>query len=94
MDRYAFLKANGERVGAVVAAVVGLLALLLGWIGVSGADLTTKQVPYIISGAVFGLFALGVAGTLWIGAALRAEWQKLDDIYVLLADDAPESPTP
>jgi hypothetical protein len=73
MDRIAFLKANGERIGAVVAAAIGLIALLLGWIGVSGAGLTTQQIPYIVSGAVFGLFALGVGGTLWIGAALRDE---------------------
>jgi hypothetical protein len=87
MGRYTFLKANSERVGSVIAVVVGLLALLLGWVGVSGKGLTTQQIPYVVSGAGFGLFALGIGATLWISAALRDEWRKLDDIHSLLAED-------
>lgn len=94
MDRYAFLKANAERVGSVIAVVVGLVALLAGWIGVSGVALTTQQIPYLVSGAGFGLFALGIGATLWISAALRDDWRKLDDIYVLLAKDDPSLSVP
>jgi hypothetical protein len=99
MDRIAFVKANGERLAAVVAVTVGMLALLLGWIGVSGKGLVTQQIPYIVSGAIFGLFALGLGATLWIGAGLRDEWRRLDDIYTLLSEDrlgeqAPSSERP
>lgn len=94
MDRYAFLKSNAERVGSVVAVVAGLIALVLGWVGVSGKGLTTQQIPYLVSGAGFGLFALGIGATLWISAALRDEWRKLDDIHGLLAEDDTSRATP
>jgi hypothetical protein len=75
----------------MVAAVLGLVALLLGWLGVSRSSLPSQQIPYLASGAVLGLFALGVAATLWLSADLRDEWRKLDDIYQSMrpgADDA------
>src|SRR5205807_447528 len=54
--------------------------------GVSGVSLVTQQIPYLISGAVVGLVAFGVASTLWISADLRDEWAKLDDIYRAVTD--------
>jgi hypothetical protein len=53
----------------------------VGYIGVSGATLPTEQLPYLASAGLFGLFALGVAATLWLSADLRDEWRKLDDIH-------------
>jgi hypothetical protein len=54
---------------------------------VSGSSLTTEQIPYLASGAVGGLFALGVAATLWLSADLRDEFVKLDDIYRWMTGD-------
>jgi protein-S-isoprenylcysteine O-methyltransferase Ste14 len=75
------IKQQWDRALALVAAAVGVVALILGWIGVSGASLVTQQIPYLVSGAVVGLVAFGAASTLWISADLRDEWAKLDDIH-------------
>jgi hypothetical protein len=81
------IKQQWDRALALLAAVIGALALVLGWVGVSGVSLVTQQIPYLISGAVVGLVAFGVASTLWISADLRDEWAKLDDIYRAVTDE-------
>jgi hypothetical protein len=75
-----FFKEQWDRALACLAAVLGVIALVLGWFGASGASLTVEQIPYVVSGAVAGLFALGTAATLWLSADLRDEWAKLDEI--------------
>ena len=82
------IKQQWDRALALLAAVIGAVSLLVGWVGVSGVSLVTQQIPYLISGAVVGLVAFGVASTLWISADLRDEWAKLDDIYRAVADQA------
>lgn len=78
---YVWMRDRWDRVLAVIAAVVGVIVLIIGWVGVSGSSLTTEQIPYLASGAVGGLFALGAAATLWLSADLRDEYVKLDEIY-------------
>jgi hypothetical protein len=68
-------------VAAAASALAGLVSLLLGWLGVSDKRLPAEQIPYLASNAVFGLFCLGVAATLWLSADLRDEWRKLDQIH-------------
>jgi hypothetical protein len=82
------IKQQWDRALALLAAGIGALCLLLGWVGVSGVSLVTQQIPYLISGAVVGLVAFGVASTLWISADLRDEWAKLDDIYRAVTDQS------
>src|SRR5206468_651808 len=73
-----------------VATIAGAVFLGLGWLGASHSSLTTEQIPYLASGAVAGLFALGAAATLWLSADLRDEWRKLDEIYQFIqARDEP-----
>ena len=74
-------KRQWQRIVAIAGAVLGALFLFLGWFGVSGSDLTTEQIPFLASGAVGGLFLLGLATTLWLSADLRDEYLKLDDIH-------------
>jgi len=81
MDLYRWLRTQWDRTAAVAIALVAAVALLLGWLGVSDATLPTQQLPYIASGGLFGLFALGIAATLWLSADLRDEWRKLDEIH-------------
>lgn len=69
-----------DRLGAVVAVLVGLVSITIGWFGVSGHALVTEQLPYLASNAVFGVFALGVGGTLWLSADIRDEWARLEQI--------------
>jgi hypothetical protein len=73
-----------DRVGAVVLVVVGALALLLGWIGISDAVLPSEQLPYLLSGGLVGVFLLGVGTTMWLSADLRDEWRKLDRLEELV----------
>jgi hypothetical protein len=80
MNGSRWLKNQWDRTTAVVAVLIGGVAILLGWLGASDAELTTEQLPYLASGAVFGLFALGIGATLWLSADLRDEWRKLEEI--------------
>ena len=84
MDIGRWLRNQWDRTAAACAAAVGLIAIVLGWYGVSGAELPAEQIPYLVSGAVGGLFALGVAATLWLSADLRDEWRRIDDIHTLI----------
>ena len=80
MNGRRWLKNQWDRTIAVVAVLIGGAAILIGWLGASDATLTTEQLPYLASGAVFGLFALGIGATLWLSADLRDEWRKLEEI--------------
>jgi hypothetical protein len=97
MDIYRWLTNQWDRTAAAVAVVVGLIALVLGYIGVSNNSLPGGQLPYIASGAMFGLFCVGIGATLWLSADMRDEWRKLeevrarlDDIYEAVATTPPE----
>jgi hypothetical protein len=87
MNGRRWLTNQWDRTVAVVAVLIGGLAILLGWLGASDAGLTTEQLPYLASGAVFGLFALGIGATLWLSADLRDEWRKLEEINQGLQSD-------
>jgi hypothetical protein len=78
MDMNTFLRAQWDRAVAVGLIVLGALALLIGWLGVSGTALSYKQLPYIISGGLFGVSLIGIGLTLYLSADLRDEWRKLD----------------
>jgi hypothetical protein len=75
-----------ERAGALVHVVVGLLALLFGRIGMSGAVLTYEQLPYILSGGLFGLSMIMVGTGLWLSADIRDEWRRIDRLEETLGD--------
>jgi len=81
MDFWRLIRNQWDRAAAVAGAVLGVIAILLGWIGVSGKSLPAAQIPYLASGAVLGIFLLGLAATLWLSADLRDEWSKLDQIH-------------
>ena len=85
---YRCVKHRWQRALAVLSLLVGALALLLGWLGISRATLTTEQLPYLASGGLLGLFALGLAATLWLSADLRDEFGALLRIKSLMEDGA------
>ena len=80
MDLTTWVKANWDRALAVALVTLGALALLLGWLGVDDALYPGQQIPYVLSGGIGGLFALGAGAVLWLSADLRDEWRKLDDL--------------
>jgi hypothetical protein len=81
MDLRRWLRSQWDRATAVVAVVIGALALFFGYLGVADAKLPAQQIPYLVSGGLVGMFALGIGATMWLSADLRDEWRKLDDIY-------------
>jgi hypothetical protein len=67
-----------ERTCAVVLIGIGLVVFLLGWVGQQDKSLVTEQIPYVVSGAMFGLLLVLLGATIWLSADLRDEWVKLD----------------
>ena len=85
-----WLRLAWDRAAALAFITLGALALVLGWVGVSGEAFPAKQLPYLISGGVAGVFILGLGALCWLSADLRDEWRKLDRIEQLLEPcDAP-----
>ncbi len=75
-----WLRLAWDRAAAVVLIAAGAVALVLGWVGVSGEAFPAKQLPYVISGGIAGVFILGVGTLCWLSADMRDEWTKLDRI--------------
>jgi hypothetical protein len=94
MDLQRWLRNQWDRAFAILAVLLGALALLLGWIGISGSNLPAQQIPYLASGGLAGLFSLGIGATAWLSADLRDEWRKLDDIYRRMGEDAAPAGVP
>lgn len=95
MDIVNFLRAQWDRSLAVVAVLFAGLALLMGYLGVSGTPHVAAQLPYFISGGLFGIFMLTIAATLWVSADLRDEWRELRALRVRLdsaLEDQQEQP--
>jgi hypothetical protein len=86
MDMKRWITSQADRVGAVLALVVGALALWGGYRGISDAIYPGQQLPYIISGGLVGLFLIGLAAALWLSADLRDEWRKLDEVNTNLEE--------
>src|SRR5205085_12349323 len=55
MEMKTLLRANWDRVIAVALVVLGAVALIVGWFGVSGTGIAAEQNPYIISAGVGGI---------------------------------------
>jgi hypothetical protein len=79
-----WLRLAWDRAAAVALIAVGAVALILGWVGVSGEAFPAKQLPYLISGGIAGVFILGVGTLCWLSADMRDEWTKLDRIETAL----------
>jgi hypothetical protein len=71
-------RSQWDRATAGACLLLGAVALIVGYFGVSGTPYTAEQMPFIVSGGFVGLFLVGVAATLWLSADLRDEWRKLD----------------
>lgn len=80
MDLRTWLTLQWDRVAGWVAVLAGAVALIVGWVGVSGTAYQSEQIPYIVSGGIGGLFLLGLGGLLWLSADMRDEWYKLDRV--------------
>ncbi len=70
MNPAKWLQLQWDRTLAWVLVAAGAVALIVGWVGVSGTAYSAEQLPYIISGGIGGIFLLGVGATLWLSADL------------------------
>jgi hypothetical protein len=80
VDLVKYARNQWDRIGAWLCVIGGAVALSVGYVGVSGTLDTGKQLPYVVSGGMAGLFLLGLGALLWLSADLRDEWRKLDAI--------------
>lgn len=90
-------KATRPVIGWVLLGLAALF-ILFGWIGVSGTPVVAKQIPYVVSGGIAGVF-LAVAGAYFLGTEeLRKDSGRLDRLErmvvemheaLLTRDDAP-----
>ena len=74
MDVGKWLRLQWDRVLAWAFVVVGAIALIIGWVGVSGSPYAAGQLPYIISGGIGGIFC--------IEDALRESSPEVDEVAV------------
>jgi hypothetical protein len=77
MEIVKYLRVQWDRAGAVLALVLGVIAVFLGYLGTSRTEYIAKQIPFLISGGIVGLMLLTVAAVLWISADLRDEWRAM-----------------
>ncbi|HWC38886.1 MAG TPA: hypothetical protein VG476_10170 [Acidimicrobiales bacterium] len=91
-------KTSRPVVGWVLTGV-GLLAIFLGWFGLSGQALVAKQLPFLISGGIGGIALVAIGAVILGTEDLRKDSGRLDRLEkqiaqlhaVLLARaDAPE----
>jgi hypothetical protein len=80
------LRANWDRVLAVTLVLAGMVALIVGWVGVSGTGLAAEQNPYLISGGLGGIALIVVGSTIWVSADLQDEWRRLDALEERLGE--------
>jgi hypothetical protein len=88
-----WLRVQWDRALAVTVVAAGVLALIVGWTGISDEVFAARQLPYLLSGGIGGLFLLGAGATLWLSADLRDEWHQLRRIEERMAGTQ-ETPVP
>jgi hypothetical protein len=67
-----------DRTLAILLVVGGFVALLVGWLAVSGTIFTFEQIPYVISGGLLGVCLIALGCASWVSADLRDDWRKMD----------------
>lgn len=67
------------RIVGLLLVVAGAVAVLFGYIGASGTLDPSRQLPYIASGGIGGVFLLGVGAALFFSADLHQTRRELAD---------------
>ena len=80
MTLWIWIRNQWDRAVGLLAVLGGVVALAAGWVGASGTVYPAQQIPFLMSGGLFGIFLLGIGCTAWLSADLRDEWTKLDRI--------------
>jgi hypothetical protein len=69
-----------------VLVAIGLIALLLGWYGVSGESLVAKQLPYLASGGLLGVALVALGGRFMLIQDLRRDSNRLDRLETMVQE--------
>ncbi|MDX6285096.1 MAG: hypothetical protein QOG53_581 [Frankiales bacterium] len=67
-----------------ILVALGLLALLIGWYGVSGESIVAKQLPYIASGGLLGVALVALGGRFMLIQDLRRDSNRLDKLETMV----------
>ena len=67
-------------------AGIGAIAILIGWIGISGQSIVAKQLPYLISGGIGGVALVGAGAALIATEDLRRYRDRLDRVESMVED--------
>jgi hypothetical protein len=86
-----WIRVQWDRCAAWIVIAVGVLVLILGWLGVSSTPYPAQQISYAVSGGLTGVCLLLFGGMLWLSADLRDHWFKLDRIEQELHRDQDRS---
>ena len=65
---------------------LGLLLVLMGYLGISREALVAKQLPYLISGGILGLALVGFGAMLVGTEDLKRTQERIDHLEDLVAD--------
>lgn len=75
-------------------ALLGALALFLGWYGVSGTAVPAKQLPYLVSGGLTGVALVVLAAAFFAADDVRRRFahlerveRKVDELLALLTEE-------
>src|SRR5438128_12449398 len=78
-------KATRPVIGWVLLGLAALF-ILFGWIGVSGTPVVAKQIPYVVSGGIAGVF-LAVFGAYFLGTEeLRKDSGRLNRLERMVSE--------
>jgi len=69
-----------------ILIAVGALLLLAGYLGVSREVIVGRQIPYIVSGGLFGLAAVTLGGRLLLIEDLRRDSGRLDRLEKMVLE--------
>jgi len=64
----------------VTIGVAGLVLVLIAYVNVADSTEVELQIPYLVSGGIGGLFALGVAATTIVARELRLDNERLRNV--------------
>lgn len=82
---------SDRRTTTIAALLVGggMLALLVGGLGLARATLLTAQIPYVVSGGIGGLLLIAVGLHLFVGSALGRERDRLEGVEAAISGRSP-----
>jgi hypothetical protein len=69
-----------------IFVAAGLIALFIGWWGVSGTALVAKQLPYIASAGLVGVVLVAIGNRIFMTNDLRRDSGRLDRLEQMVAE--------